>query len=198
MSLYREPPETITVESVKYAVETDFRMWISFQSIMTGRAGDEEKAAQIYALMERLGLPASEAALEAMVDFFEGASADRAGAGESRTPAFDFERDSAYIYSAFLAAYEIDLTTARLHWWKFKALFQALPDDCEICKIMRYRTVDLKDVPKSQKQFYRQMKARYALPGVAGQTHRTDEDMRGYVQRRFEDARKRQALGNLL
>lgn len=198
MSLYREPPETITVESVKYAVETDFRMWISFQSIMTGRAGDEEKAAQVYALMERLGLPASEAALEAMVDFFEGASADRAGAGESRTPAFDFERDSAYIYSAFLAAYEIDLTTARLHWWKFKALFQALPDDCEICKIMRYRTVDLKDVPKSQKQFYRQMKARYALPGVAGQTHRTDEDMRGYVQRRFEDARKRQALGNLL
>ena len=198
MSLYREPPETITVEGVKYAVETDFRMWISFQSIMTGRAGDEEKAAQVYALMEHLGLPASEAALEAMVDFFEGASADRAGAGESRTPAFDFERDSAYIYSAFLAAYEIDLTTARLHWWKFKALFQALPDDCEICKIMRYRTVDLKDVPKSQKQFYRQMKARYALPGVAGQTHRTDEDMRGYVQRRFEDARKRQALGNLL
>lgn len=197
MSLYREPPETITVESVKYAVETDFRMWISFQSIMTGRAGDEEKAAQIYALMERLGLPASEAALEAMVDFFEGASADRAGAGESRTPAFDFERDSAYIYSAFLAAYEIDLTTARLHWWKFKALFQALPDDCEICKIMRYRTVDLKDVPKSQKQFYRQMKARYALPGTAGAAHRTDEDMRGYVQRRFEDARKRQALGNL-
>ena len=198
MSLYREPPETITVEGVKYAVETDFRMWISFQSIMTGRAGDEEKAAQVYALMERLGLPASEAALEAMVDFFEGASADRGGAGESRTPAFDFERDSAYIYSAFLAAYEIDLTTARLHWWKFKALFQALPDDYEICKIMRYRTVDLKDVPKSQKQFYRQMKARYALPGVAGQTHRTDEDMRGYVQRRFEDARKRQALGNLL
>ena len=168
MSLYREPPETITVEGVKYAVETDFRMWISFQSIMTGRAGDEEKAAQVYALMERLGLPASEAALEAMVDFFEGASADRAGAGESRTPAFDFERDSAYIYSAFLAAYEIDLTTARLHWWKFKALFQALPDDCEICKIMRYRTVDLKDVPKSQKQFYRQMKARYALPKRLG------------------------------
>ena len=198
MSLYREPPETITVEGVKYAVETDFRMWISFQSIMTGRAGDEEKATQVYALMERLGLPASEAALEAMVDFFEGASADRAGAGESRTPAFDFERDSAYIYSAFLAAYEIDLTTARLHWWKFKALFQALPDDYEICKIMRYRTVDLKDVPKSQKQFYRQMKARYALPGVAGQTHRTDEDMRGYVQRRYEGARKRQALGNLL
>ena len=197
MSLDRGPPETITVEGIKYAVDTDFRMWISFQSIMTSRAGDEEKAAQVYALMERLGLPASEAALEAMVDFFEGASADRAGAGESRTPAFDFERDSAYIYSAFLAAYEIDLTTAQLHWWKFKALFQALPDDCEICKIMRYRTVDLKDVPKSQKQFYRQMKARYALPGIAGPAHRTDEDMRGYVQRRFEDARKRQAIGNL-
>ena len=198
MSLYREPPESIVVEGHEYPVDTDFRTWIGFQGILTRREGDEEKAAQVYALMERLGLPASEASLEAMVSFFEGASAKQAGAGESGPSAFDFERDSAYIYSAFLAAYEIDLTTARLHWWKFKALFQALPDDCEICKIMRYRTVDLKDVPKSQKQFYRQMKARYALPGVAGQTHRTDEDMRGYVQRRFEDARKRQALGNLL
>ena len=198
MSLYREPPESIVVEGHEYPVDTDFRTWIGFQGILTSRERDEEKAAQVYALMERLGLPASEASLEAMVSFFEGASAKQAGAGESGPSAFDFERDSAYIYSAFLAAYEIDLTTARLHWWKFKALFQALPDDCEICKIMRYRTVDLKDVPKSQKQFYRQMKARYALPGVAGQTHRTDEDMRGYVQRRFEDARKRQALGNLL
>lgn len=197
MSLYQEPPSSITVEGRKYPVDTDFRVWMEFQGILTGQTGTEEKAAQVYALMERLGLPASEASLEAMVEFFEGGTAERAGAGESRTLAFDFERDSAHIYSAFLGAYGIDLTTVRLHWWKFKALFQALPDDCEICKIMRYRTVDLKDIPKSQKQFYRQMKARYALPGTAGASHRTDEDMRGYVQRRFEDVRKRQALGNL-
>ena len=197
MSLYQEPPEAIVVEGVEYPVNTDFRTWISFQGILTGQAGTEEKAAQVYALMERLGLPASEASLEAMVAFFEGGTAERVGAGESRTPAFDFERDSAHIYSAFLGAYGIDLTTARLHCWKFKALFQALPDDCELCKIMRYRTVDLKDVPKSQKQFYRQMKARYALPDAAGPAHRTEADMRGYGQRRFEDARKRQALGNL-
>ena len=197
MSLYREPPESIVVEGHEYPVDTDFRTWIGFQGILTRREGDEEKAAQVYALMERLGLPASEASLEAMVSFFEGASAKQAGAGESGPSAFDFERDSAYIYSAFLGAYEIDLSTARLHWWKFKALFQALPDDCEICKIMRYRTVELKDVPKGQKQFYRKMKARYALPGVTSPAHRTDEDMRGYVQRRFEDARKRQAIGDL-
>lgn len=197
MSLYQEPPSSITVEGRKYPVDTDFRVWMEFQGILAGQTGTEEKAAQVYALMERLGLPASEASLEAMAGFFEGGTAERAGAGENRTPAFDFERDSAHIYSAFLGAYGIDLTTVRLHWWKFKALFQALPDDCEICKIMRYRTVDLKNVPKSQKQFYRQMKARYALPGTAGAAHRTDEDMRGYVQRRFEDARKRQALGNL-
>ena len=165
MSLYREPPETITVEGVKYAVETDFRMWISFQSIMTGRAGDEEKAAQVYALMERLGLPASEAALEAMVDFFEGASADRAGAGESRTPAFDFERDSAYIYSAFLAAYEIDLTTARLHWWKFKSMFHGLSEDQEIVKIMGYRGMKISSkMSREQRRFYEKMQRMYALP----------------------------------
>lgn len=53
-------------------------------------------------------------------------------------------------------------------------------------------TVDLKDVPKGQKQFYRQMKARYALPGAAGTAHRTENELKDYVKRRFEDARNMQ------
>ena len=192
MSLYRQPPESVRVEGLEYPVDTDFRGWIGFQSIFTSQEGNEEKSARVYAMMERLGLPASETSLEAMVQFFEGASSEHRSGEGNKNPAFDFELDSAYIFSAFMGAYEIDLTTARLHWWKFKALFQALPDDCELCKIMRYRTVDLKDVPKGQKQFYRQMKARYALPGAAGTAHRTENELKDYVKRRFEDARNMQ------
>ena len=62
------------VGGMEYPVDTDFRVWIGFQSILTSQEGDEEKSARIYAMMEQFGLPVSEASLEAMVQFFEGAS----------------------------------------------------------------------------------------------------------------------------
>ena len=64
------------VEGIEYPVDTDFRVWIGFQSIFTSQEGNEEKSARVYAMMERLGLPASETSLEAMVQFFEGASSE--------------------------------------------------------------------------------------------------------------------------
>ncbi len=58
--------------------------------------------------------------------------------------AYCFEQDADYIYAAFLSCYGIDLTDSDMHWWKFRALFRALPQECELVKIMGYRTADLK------------------------------------------------------
>lgn len=190
MSLYQAPPGALTVGGLEYPIDTDFRVWVQFQAAMTGKGTDQEKAARLCAFMERLGLPPGEEALNAMLDFYTAASTENAVGGKNRPAAFDFEKDSEYIYAAFRGAYGIDLTTAQLHWWTFKALFKALPEDCEFCRIMRYRTVELKDVPKGQKRFYQEQKARYSLGEKA--VYRTEKDMRDYVKRRFEEA-KRQA-----
>ena len=149
MSLYHAPPESLTVGGLEYPIDTDFRAWVQFQAAMTEKGTDGEKAERLCAFMEQMGLPPGEEALEAMLNFYTAASTEKAVAGQKNRPAaFDFEKDSEYIFAAFMGAYDIDLTTARLHWWTFKALFKALPEDCEFCRIMRYRTVDLKDVPK--------------------------------------------------
>lgn len=191
MSLYQTPPEALTVGGVEYPIDTYFRVWTKFQAAMTAKGTDSEKAERLCAFMERMGLPPGDEALEAMLDFFTAASTEKAVAGQKNRPtAFDFEKDSEYIYAAFMGSYGIDLTTARLHWWTFKALFKALPEDCEFCRIMRYRTVDLKSVPKEQRRFYQEQKARYSLGEKAA--YRTEKDMRDYVKRRFEEA-KRQA-----
>lgn len=189
MSLYQIPPGTITAGGLEYPVETDFRVWVEFQSILTGSGTEGERAERLAGFMERLGLPPSREALEAMLEFYTAESRERAVASQKARPmAFDFQQDSEYIYAAFMGAYGIDLTTAALHWWRFKALFKALPDDCELCRIMRYRTVELKDVPKDQRRFYQEQKARYSLGKKA--VHRTERDMREYVKRRFEEARR--------
>lgn len=191
MSLYSSPPEHMEIDGKSYPLDTDFRTWISFQQALTEPRTEAEKAEAVYGLMGRLGLPPSQDALEAMVRFYVGESSEHTGGSERRPRAFDFTRDSEYIYSAFLGAYGLDLTTAHMHWWKFKALFKSLPDDCEISKIMRYRVTDLKDVPKEQRKFYREMKARYSLGGSSGPACRTDEEMRAYVKKRFAEAERR-------
>lgn len=78
---------------------------------------------------------------------------------------YDFEYDDDYIYAAFMAQYHMDLHRVRyLHWWKFRAMFNALAEDSQFVKIMEYRAVELDKVPKEKRTFYRRMKMLYALP----------------------------------
>ncbi len=188
MSLYQAPPEAIVVNGREYPIDADFRVWVEFQSILTGDGQEREKAEHLASFMDRLSLPLSQDSLDAMLTFYTAESKEKNVAAQRARPmAFDFQQDSEYIYAAFMGAYHIDLTTAPLHWWTFKSLFKALPDDCELCKIMRYRTVDLKDVPKEQRRFYVEQKARYSLGKQA--KHQTEQDMRDYVKRRFQEAK---------
>ena len=79
---------------------------------------------------------------------------------------YDYEYDSNYIYAAFLAQYGIDLIDIEyLHWFKFKALFTSLSEECEFMKIVGYRAMDLskiKDV--KQRQEYKEKQDFYRLP----------------------------------
>ena len=187
MSLYKTPPETLTISGGEYQISTDFREWIRFQSILISSESMEEKAEKLTEFMRSQGLPLTKDALDAAVAFYSGESKEHSS-GKPGPRAFDFEQDSEYIFSAFLDSYGIDLTTENMHWWKFKALFKSLPEDCQMCKIMRYRTIDIKKVPKDQKRFYRDMKARYALDGGSNHTYRTEQEMKEYVKKRFEEA----------
>ena len=80
-----------------------------------------------------------------------------------------------------------------MHWWKFRALFRALPQECELVKIMGYRTADLKGMPKAQKKFYEKMRELYALTNSrsvesAMSLAERDRQMQEYVARRFREA----------
>lgn len=189
MSLYTTPPDTITVDGVEYPVNTDFREWVRFQGILLADGTNDGKAAKIFDLMAEMGLPQTKESLDAMLQFYAGASTENNPGGGKNVRAYDFEKDSEYIFSAFLDSYGIDLTTARLHWWRFKALFKSLPEDCQMCKIMMYRTIDLKKVPKEQRKFYREMKARYSLKSGNNTGYRTEQEMKEYVKQRFAEAK---------
>ena len=77
---------------------------------------------------------------------------------------YSFEQDDFLIYSAFMEQYGIDLTEAKLHWWKFKAMFDGLNDDILFSKVMGYRSIDLSKIEdKKQREHYAKLQKHWAL-----------------------------------
>ena len=81
---------------------------------------------------------------------------------------YSYEFDNELIYSAFKAQYNIDLQDINyLHWWKFKAMFDALKEDNKIVEVMGYRAININNIKdKEKKKFYKKMKKLYALPDM--------------------------------
>jgi hypothetical protein len=165
-------PQAIVVRGREYPVHTDFRNWIRFErAVLDEELPQAEKLVLLLTLCYKTAVPPTvfEAINEAVL-FYAGGESDtgqqsKKGRGIGREPIYSFEHDADYIYSAFLSQYGIDLQTADLHWYQFKALFKSLNEENQIVKIMGYRSVDLSRIKnKEQREFYRRMKKLYELP----------------------------------
>lgn len=192
MRLFEAPPESLFIDGVKYPIDTDFRRWIEFQTIMTKDNSNDEKTADLIDFIESLGLPFSEGTLPAIIDFFSGG--EKRKTNDSQKKAYDFELDSGLIFSAFMTQYAMDLTTEHIHWWKFKAMFSSLSEEHIISKIMWARTADTSKMSKEMKEYADRLKAAYPLT-VSESGHKMTLQERNkkwveYVARRFEEAEK--------
>ena len=89
--------------------------------------------------------------------------------GQKNQSVVSFGYDSGFIYSAFMEAYGIDLweQAQKMHWCKFLALFEGLPENCILRQIMGIRAQPI-PVPNghNQEEIQRitELKALYALP----------------------------------
>lgn len=84
-------------------------------------------------------------------------------------PSYCFSHDAEYIYASFMQAYGIDLIEeqGKLHWVKFKALLDGLPEDTKFRQVLDIR---LRKLPTGKGSMDEQkaliaLKKTYALPG---------------------------------
>lgn len=169
-------PESITVDGVEYAINSDFRTFILFEQLLTDESlTNEEKINEMISLIfpyDYADMPIiTNSVIDEIVNFYKCGKKETKRqkavkkAFGSKEKVYDFDYDAAYIYAAFMSQYGIDLNECDLHWWKFKALFNGLSSDCELSKIMGYRAIDIKNIKnKSEKTRILKMKAIYALP----------------------------------
>jgi hypothetical protein len=67
------------------------------------------------------------------------------------------------IYAAFHQAYGINLATASLHWWEFRALLINLPDTTRMGSIMGIRATDTSEMSKHERRRYDKLKKLCAI-----------------------------------
>lgn len=172
------PPDYVTIGGTDYEINSDFRTSILFELlIQDDSVEDQDKiwyAIDLYFKEAPVGCELNEV-LDAILWFYkcgkgakngsESVEHDTEDYSEDSGPCYSFEYDDEYIYSAYMEQYGIDLTKANLHWWQFRAMFKGLNPDCQFCKIMGYRTTKItNEMSKAEKQFYKRMKKKYALP----------------------------------
>lgn len=167
------PPKTVWVDGVQYEINSDFRTSILFEIMMfDAELEGGEKVNQMLELYYHEVPGNLQEAAEAIFWFYKcGKDLKENDAngnidGRRRERIYSFEHDDSYIYAAFLEQYGVDLNDIEyLHWWKFKALFEALKEDCKMSKIMGYRAVEIRnDMGRGEKEFYKKMKDIHRIP----------------------------------
>ena len=114
----------------------------------------------------------------------------RAGSQGDSVQAYSFDDDDNLIYAAFLDQYGVDLSDIPyLHWWKFQAMFENLRPDHKFCQVMHYRTAKIdRKWPKAQRDFYADMKKRYAIRGAEKEKitlAERDKQWKDYIKHRL-------------
>lgn len=164
-------PDCIEIGGEIFHINTDFRVWVKIELLFS------DDVPEGYRLPLALGLAFDvipenkEEAAEALLAFYSGGkNTEKKPSGKKKKSRknrriYSFEYDSEYIYAAFLQAYGIDLADVKMHWFKFKALFAALPDECLMSKIMGWRALEItKDMPEASRKRYAELKETYRLP----------------------------------
>jgi len=104
------------------------------------------------------------------------------------------------IFSAFFATYGINLASIKfLHWWEFLAMFEGLPEDCLMKKVMYWRTCDTSKLSKEEKKHVLEMRKHFAIkqPGAAQKTiEEINQSTHDYYDRRITLAREKQEKGD--
>ena len=161
-------PEYVKIGDKKYKINTDFRVAIECNNIAQDDSiGDAERSlAIIYKLFGDEGLDNSQdwdKLLELAIKYLT-LNKDTSGVDNNTEIDMDFSEDMDYIEASFMSDYRIDLTTEKMHFWKFYTLLEGLSNSelgncCVLNRVRNLRTFDLSQI-KDNKERERLAKAK--------------------------------------
>ena len=166
--MYLNNPEYVKVGDKKYKINTDFRVAIECNNIAQDDSigNTERPLAIIYKLFGDEGIDNPQdwdKLLELAIKYLT-LNKDTNGVDNNTEIDMDFNEDMFYIETSFMSDYRIDLTTEKMHWWKFYNLLEGLSNSeigncCILNRVRNLRTFDLSQI-KDNKERERLAKAK--------------------------------------
>lgn len=157
MNMFKKLPYFVILQGKKYRINVDFRTMIKYEKIVMDKTiNKSDKIKQLLqsfypffsvdnnyrSLLSNLEL--YKEACDKLIWFYKCGGKDNyhknvAGVSSSKPEEiFSYEYDNEYIWGAFWDR-GYDLTVDHIHWWKFKALWNTMPESVPFEKIKSYR-----------------------------------------------------------
>jgi hypothetical protein len=153
---------SITCKRGTFELNTDYRIWLQLPDRLRAVSdGDYEGYISLFADDFP---PISDDVIEEIVAFYNPPKELPRSEKKNGADIIDYILDSDYIYAGFMQAYGIDLVDVEhLHWHKFLALVEGLPEDTVMSSIIQFRSYDGKPSDPGYKEYMR-LQYMWALP----------------------------------
>lgn len=134
-------PRSIRANGREFDLVTDFRVWIEFERVLRE---DGAMWLGVFAGARPFGTDWQ----DALMEFYASPNPTPRTERSDGQRVVDLVEDGELIVAAFQQAYGIDLTATDMHWHRFKALLNGIPDDTRLAQVMGIR--GYKKPPKHQ------------------------------------------------
>lgn len=176
MNPFLEPfPKSVRIDGTEYPIVTDFREWIRFSAMLKDAdLTENEKIVLIMNYVKNVKSVSTQL-IDSVFAFYraDGLELKKEKRGREnqnhdikKPPLFDWCMDAPFVMGDFRRYYQIDLLRIQyLHWWEFRCLFQALPDDSNCMKRISYRGADLSKIKnKDERKRIAKIQREIAIP----------------------------------
>lgn len=153
MSMYNRLPHFVYLKNEKYFINTDYRIFIEFEEKMQGKENKQiinNCLTNFYpAFFDIQSKGLLNEAVEQFIWFYKCGKKDientKKGKSNNKTAIFSYSFDDQLIWGAYNSQFNIDLSSVKLHWWKFKSMWLSLDSECQFSKIKGYRAYNGKE-----------------------------------------------------
>ena len=177
-----ELPTSIIADDLEIPVSADFRSWIKADLIMKDRQIPKEAKLPVicqYIDLDLTDLDVTIPDLWAGIFKFYMCEQEPRGevASDSRATAYRFDCDWWLIYAAFIQQYGINLLTADLHWFEFRALLDGLTEQTQFIKVVQARLRDTSRLKGEEKAQAEKLKRYWKVPDDSAQEERDPHEI---------------------
>lgn len=148
-----------------YDINTDFKVGIQLSELLEDTSLDERvKIAIACKLLYKGETPTEITTVIDTIEWFLSCGksdyvyADGYVVKSSKDKAIGYTQDALLIWGTFKQIYDIDLEKSKMHFFKFKAMLEAIPDNTPLSNLISARCVDTSKMKGDMRKSYEETK----------------------------------------